>query len=63
VVETPWSARRVAVLVASERLTDEPWIEIPERTLLRVDFGPQPTLHTLYAPASSTPELAGIARG
>lgn len=38
-LETPWSARRHAVLIASERMTDEPWEEIPERTLMRIDAG------------------------
>ena len=36
-VETPWSQRRRAIFVASERMTDEPWQEIPEATCLRVD--------------------------
>jgi predicted glutamine amidotransferase len=44
VLETPWSERRVAVLLASERLTDEPWRELPERALLRVQRGPSPRL-------------------
>ncbi|MFO0761580.1 MAG: class II glutamine amidotransferase [Byssovorax sp.] len=34
--------RRPAVLVASERLTDEPWDEIPEGALLRIDGGEAP---------------------
>jgi predicted glutamine amidotransferase len=38
-LETPWSPRRHAVLLASEQMTDEPWKEVPERTLLRVDGG------------------------
>jgi glutamine amidotransferase len=41
---TPWTKRRHAVLVASERLTDEPWRELPEGTLLRIDRGPTPTI-------------------
>lgn len=36
-IETPWSARRHAVIIASERMTDEPFAEIAEGTLLRVD--------------------------
>lgn len=40
-VETPWDARRRAVLVASEQMTDEPWLEVPEGTLLRVDSAPE----------------------
>jgi predicted glutamine amidotransferase len=31
-----------AVLVASERITDEPWHMVAEGTLLRVDGGPEP---------------------
>jgi glutamine amidotransferase len=42
VVQTPWSQRRHAVLVASERLTDEPWEELPEGMLLRIDRTPLP---------------------
>lgn len=38
-LETPWSTRRHAVLIASEHMTDEPWREVPEGTLLRVDGG------------------------
>jgi glutamine amidotransferase len=37
VVHTPWSQRRHAVFVASERMTDEPWQEVSEALLLRVD--------------------------
>lgn len=36
----PWTQRRHAVLVASERLTEEAWSEVPEGTLLRIDRGP-----------------------
>lgn len=45
-LETPWSVRRHAVLIASERMTEEPWKELPEGTLLRVD-GDVPTITTL----------------
>jgi predicted glutamine amidotransferase len=41
-VETPWSQRRHAMFVASERMTDEPWEEIGERSLLRIDSVPTP---------------------
>lgn len=34
--------RRSAILVASERLSDEPWDEIPDGALLRIDGGPSP---------------------
>jgi predicted glutamine amidotransferase len=49
-LETPWSPRRHAVLVASEHLTDEPWDEIAEGTLLRIDAGPQPEARVVLAP-------------
>jgi hypothetical protein len=42
VLSTPWSARRVAALVASEAISDEPWEELPERALVRADAGPYP---------------------
>lgn len=42
VVQTPWSQRRQAVFIASERMTDEPWMEIDDRTLLRLDRAPCP---------------------
>ncbi|MEO6573866.1 MAG: class II glutamine amidotransferase [Polyangiaceae bacterium] len=47
VVETPWSQRRRAVFIASEKMTDEPWIEIEDRTLLRVDRSPIPVWRRL----------------
>ena len=43
VVETAWSPARQAVLIASERITDEPWREIEDGALLRVDRLPLPT--------------------
>jgi predicted glutamine amidotransferase len=49
---TPWSTRRHAVLFASEHLTDEPWDEIANGTLLRVDAGPQPEVTVVLAPPS-----------
>lgn len=54
VIETPWSDRREAVLVASERITDEPWAELAEQTLLRVERGPRPAIHLLVGPAAPT---------
>jgi glutamine amidotransferase len=41
---SPWIQRRHIVLVASERLTEEPWSEIPEGTLIRIDRGPSPNI-------------------
>ncbi len=46
-IETLWSPRRHAVFVASERLTDEPWMEVPEPTLLRIDRQPQPVWYAI----------------
>jgi glutamine amidotransferase len=42
IVETPWSAERNAVFVASERITDEPWQNVEDGTLLRVERAPAP---------------------
>jgi glutamine amidotransferase len=49
-LETPWTRRRQAVLVASERLTDEPWQELPEGAILRIDLRPLPKVTYLGAP-------------
>jgi len=49
VVRTPWSSRRHAVLVASERMTTEPWEDIAEGMLLRVDRLPEPHWRLLAA--------------
>lgn len=46
-VDTPWSADRHAVLIASERMTDEPWQELSEGTLLRCDRAPRPAWRVL----------------
>ncbi|MFO0663545.1 MAG: class II glutamine amidotransferase [Polyangiaceae bacterium] len=51
-VETPWSGRRKAILIASEALTDEPWFEIEDGTLLRAALGNEPTLDWLDSPSS-----------
>ena len=42
IVETPWSPQRSAVFVASERITDEPWQNVAEGMLLRVERMPAP---------------------
>jgi glutamine amidotransferase len=42
VVETPWSPQRTAIFVASERITDEPWQDIENGMLLRVERSPVP---------------------
>lgn len=45
-----WKPRRHAVLVASERLTEEPWVEVPEGTFLRIDRGVTPKVVWADAP-------------
>jgi glutamine amidotransferase len=42
IVETPWSQRRHALIVASEHMTDEPWQEVGEGMMLRLDREPHP---------------------
>lgn len=49
VLETPWSQRRFALFVASERMTDEPWQHVEEATLLRLDREPAPTWRLIAA--------------
>jgi len=39
---TRWTSRRHAVLVASERITNEPWHEIAEGSFFRIDREPVP---------------------
>jgi predicted glutamine amidotransferase len=41
-VETPWSAQRSAIFVASERVTDEPWQSMEDGALLRIERQPSP---------------------
>ncbi len=43
-IMTRWTSRRQAVLVASERITDEPWHEVPDGTLLRIEREPAPRI-------------------
>jgi glutamine amidotransferase len=45
--EPPKSERRHAVFVASEKITNEAWHELPEGTLLRIDRAPRPFWRTL----------------
>jgi glutamine amidotransferase len=52
VVQTPWSQRRQAVLVASERITDEPWEEISDGMLVRIDRLPTPRWRLVDAVAT-----------
>jgi predicted glutamine amidotransferase len=46
-IDTVWSARRHAVLVASEAITDEPWKPVEEGTLLRVTRRPEPRIRVI----------------
>lgn len=39
---TKWSPRRHAVFIASERVTDEPWRELPDGSFLRIERLPIP---------------------
>jgi glutamine amidotransferase len=48
-VMTPWSPHRTAVFVASESMTDEPWQEIEEGMLLRVERAPVPHFRLVAA--------------
>jgi glutamine amidotransferase len=48
-VMTPWSQHRTAVFVASERMTEEPWQEIEEGMLLRVERAPVPHFRLVAA--------------
>lgn len=43
-IVTRWTARRQAVFIASERITDEPWREVPDGTLLRIERHPSPRI-------------------
>jgi predicted glutamine amidotransferase len=47
VIETPWTSGRHAVLIASEAITDEPWVEVGEGTLLSVRRLPVPTVRVV----------------
>jgi predicted glutamine amidotransferase len=49
VVLTPWSPRRTAVFVASERITDEPWQDIENGMLLKVERSPVPSWRLVAA--------------
>jgi predicted glutamine amidotransferase len=47
VIDTRWPSNRHAVLVASEAITDEPWVAVDEETLLAVRRRPVPTVRVL----------------
>lgn len=46
-IDTPWGEHRHAILIASEAMTDEPWVELAEGTLLRCEREPLPRLQLL----------------
>lgn len=46
-LETHWSPNRHAVFLASEALSDEPWEELPEGSLVRVDRRPAVSFQSL----------------
>jgi glutamine amidotransferase len=48
-IMTKWTARRHAVFIASERITDEPWREIDDGTLLRIERTPTPRIVAAHA--------------
>jgi len=48
-IVTRWTSRRHAIFVASERMTDEPWREVPDGTLLRIDRLPAPKVADVVA--------------
>jgi glutamine amidotransferase len=52
-IMTRWTPRREAVFVASERITDEPWREISDGTLLRIEREPVPCIVTEQTTAAS----------
>jgi glutamine amidotransferase len=54
-IMTKWTARRQAVFIASERITDEPWREIDDGTLLRIERTPTPRI---IASTSATQRVA-----
>ncbi len=49
VMEATWAPRQRAILVASEEITEEPWVSVAEGTLLKVSRLPRPTVTILSA--------------
>ncbi len=49
-ITTKWTPRRKAILIASERTTDEPWREVEDGTLLRIDRTPLPEIVATRVP-------------
>lgn len=46
-IDTPWTPQRHAILIASEEMTAEPWVEVSEGMLLRCDRTPLPRWRVL----------------
>lgn len=57
-IRTKWTERRRAVLVASERITDEPWREVAEGTFLRIDRTPVPCIAHVSEPTAAHGKVA-----
>jgi predicted glutamine amidotransferase len=53
VVDTRWTSGRHAVLIASEAMTDEPWLAVEEGTLLSVRGRPVPAMRVLQSRVAS----------
>lgn len=55
-IMTKWTSRRQAVFIASERITDEPWREVDDGTLLRIDRVPVPRIVSVTGAIASERE-------
>jgi predicted glutamine amidotransferase len=55
---TKWTSRRQAVFIASERITDEPWREVADGTLLRIERTPTPRIVTPTTELAAASERA-----
>jgi predicted glutamine amidotransferase len=51
-IDTTWTARQQAVLVASEAITDEPWLPVEEGSLLAVRRHPAPHVRVIATPSA-----------
>jgi glutamine amidotransferase len=52
-IATRWTARRRAIFVASEKITDEPWRELAEGSLIRIDRAPEPRTNEPASPRAA----------
>jgi glutamine amidotransferase len=46
-IQIPWTKRRHAFFLASEKITNEAWIELEEGNLIRIDRLPKPSLRQI----------------